>query len=278
MPPHCDSLDGPVVTAAARALQTGNVELVLPYVHPDGEAEVREAFARVPPLRTGGDGTGELADRWFYETVVRVHRAAEGALTPGLPAGLDPGPVLPLAERAVESGQVDAVCIGCSPASCATSSSSDCIGLVSWRHLRTGRWPTPAPGSRRYRVRGLRPPHLRRAAARTPRRTPQRLSFAATPGSRRRATGQAGGAALWESGEVLQSAGRSEDRLVGDPVPCRPDQGTQNSTVTAAPTATTMVRVMPAADRAHGWRPPRPHLTAAGRPECAGCGTGASAC
>jgi hypothetical protein len=83
MPPHCDSLDGPVVTAAARALQAGNVELVLPDVHADGEAEVREAFARVLPLRAGGDGMGELADRWFYETVVLVHRAGQGAPTPG---------------------------------------------------------------------------------------------------------------------------------------------------------------------------------------------------
>ena len=110
MPPHCDSLDGPVVTAAARALQTGNVELVLPYVHADGEAEVREAFARVVPLRAGGDGMGELADRWFYETVVRVHRAGEGAPYTGLkPAGLDPGPVLPLAEQAVATGDVQPV-------------------------------------------------------------------------------------------------------------------------------------------------------------------------
>lgn len=110
MPPHCDSLDGPVVTAAARALQTGNVELVLPYVHADGEAEVRQAFARVLPLRASGDGTGELADRWFYETVVRIHRAGEGAPYTGLkPAGLDVGPVLPLAEQAVATGQVDAV-------------------------------------------------------------------------------------------------------------------------------------------------------------------------
>ena len=110
MPPHCDSLDGPVVTAAARALQAGDVELVLPYVHADGEAEVREAFARVLPLRAGGDRMGELVDRWFYETVVRVHRAGEGAPYTGLkPAGLDVGPVLPLAEQAVATGQVDAV-------------------------------------------------------------------------------------------------------------------------------------------------------------------------
>jgi hypothetical protein len=110
MPPHCDSLDGPVVRAAARALQTRNVEAVLPYVHADGEAEVREAFARVLPLRAGGDGMRDLADRWFYETVVRVHRAGEGAPYTGLrPAGLDPGPVLPLAEKAVETGDVEPV-------------------------------------------------------------------------------------------------------------------------------------------------------------------------
>jgi cation diffusion facilitator family transporter len=110
MPPHCDALDGPVVTAAARALQTQNVELVLPYVHADGEAEVRQAFARVLPLRARGDQMRDLADRWFYETVVRVHRAGEGAPYTGLkPAGLDPGPVLPLAEKAMETGDVEPV-------------------------------------------------------------------------------------------------------------------------------------------------------------------------
>lgn len=110
MPPHCDSLDGPVVTAAARALQVGNVEVVLPYVHADGEAEVRQAFERVLPLRARGDDMRELADRWFYETVVRVHRAGEDAPYTGLkPAGLDPGPVLPLAEKAVETGDVEPV-------------------------------------------------------------------------------------------------------------------------------------------------------------------------
>jgi hypothetical protein len=110
MPPHCDSLDGPVVTAAARALQAGDVELMLPYVHADGEAGVRQAFARVLPLRAGSDEVRELADRWFYETVVRVHRAGEGAPYGGLkPAGLDPGPVLPLAEKAVETGDAEPV-------------------------------------------------------------------------------------------------------------------------------------------------------------------------
>ncbi|MGW3358570.1 DUF6448 family protein [Streptomyces bungoensis] len=37
MPPHCDSLDGPVVTAAREALEKGDVDLVLPYVREQGE-------------------------------------------------------------------------------------------------------------------------------------------------------------------------------------------------------------------------------------------------
>jgi hypothetical protein len=52
MPPHCDSLDGPVVTAARRALDAGDVELILPYVHADGEVEMREAFDRAAKVRS----------------------------------------------------------------------------------------------------------------------------------------------------------------------------------------------------------------------------------
>lgn len=108
MPPHCDSLDGPVATAARRALDAADVDLVLPFVHADGVAEVQEAFDQVRRARTLGPAAQEVADRWFLETVVRVHRAGEGAAFTGLkPAGLDVGPVIPAAERALESGSVD---------------------------------------------------------------------------------------------------------------------------------------------------------------------------
>lgn len=107
MPPHCDSLDGPVVTAARQALDMADVTVVLPYVPQAGEDEVRSAYARVLPLRAVSADVRELADRWFFETVVRVHRAGEGAPYTGLkPAGLDVGPIIPLAEKAVESGDV----------------------------------------------------------------------------------------------------------------------------------------------------------------------------
>ncbi|MBC7292076.1 MAG: hypothetical protein H5T83_12185 [Actinotalea sp.] len=102
MPPHCDSLDGPVVTAARDALEADDVNLLLPYVHADGEDEVREVFALVRTARRESPTAREVADRLLFETAVRVHRAGEGAAFTGLkPAGLDVGPAIPLAERAL---------------------------------------------------------------------------------------------------------------------------------------------------------------------------------
>lgn len=107
MPPHCDSLDGPVVQAALRALEAEDVDLVLPYVKAEGEDEVRAAFTRTLKAR-GAPDAREVVDLYFFETVVRVHRRGEGAPYTGLkPAGLDVGPVIPVAERAISSGSPD---------------------------------------------------------------------------------------------------------------------------------------------------------------------------
>ncbi len=104
MPPHCDTLDGPVVTAAKKALEAGNVNLILPYVPKKDEAEIIRAFEKVTKIRED-DAVREVADLYFFETVVRVHRMGEGAPYTGLkPAGLDEGPVIPVAEKAIESG------------------------------------------------------------------------------------------------------------------------------------------------------------------------------
>lgn len=102
MPPHCDSLDGPVVTAARDALAKENVDLILPFVKKDAEAEVRAAFELAVKARSQGREARQVADRFFFETAVRIHRAGEGAPFTGLkPAGLDVGPVIPIAERAI---------------------------------------------------------------------------------------------------------------------------------------------------------------------------------
>jgi hypothetical protein len=104
MPPHCDSLDGPVVHAARRALDAGNVNLVLPYAPKTAEKEIIDAFDKVVQTRRTDAICREVADRYFFETVVRLHRAGEGAPFTGLkPAGLDVGPIIPIAEKAVQS-------------------------------------------------------------------------------------------------------------------------------------------------------------------------------
>lgn len=108
MPPHCDSVDGPVVRAARAAIETGDVDQVLPYVPPAGEHEIVEAFELGRAVRPLGPEARKLADIAFFETVVRVHRAGEGAPYTGLkPAGLDVGPVIPIAERAIAAGSPD---------------------------------------------------------------------------------------------------------------------------------------------------------------------------
>lgn len=107
MPPHCDSMDGPVVQGASRGLEAENVDLVLPFVKEDGEEEVRKAFARAIQARKV-PAAREVADLYFFDTVVRVHRAGEGAPYTGLkPAGLSEGPVIPVAEKAIQTGSAD---------------------------------------------------------------------------------------------------------------------------------------------------------------------------
>lgn len=107
---HCDTLDGPVVQTARKALQTGKVNAVLAWVRAGDEAEIQAAFARALAVRKAGPEARELADTWFFETLVRVHRAGEGAPFTGLkPAGQDLGPAVPAADRAIDKGSPEAV-------------------------------------------------------------------------------------------------------------------------------------------------------------------------
>lgn len=85
---HCDSMDGPVVIAAKAALESGNPDGVLAWVQPDDEAVIKEAFRKTREVRKLGGEAADLADTWFFETLVRMHRAGEGASYTGLkPAG-----------------------------------------------------------------------------------------------------------------------------------------------------------------------------------------------
>jgi hypothetical protein len=87
------------------ALQTGDLNSILIWVRPEDVDQVRRAFEQTSVVRKLGQQAHELADRYFFETLVRLHRAGEGAPFTGLkPAGRDLGPAIPAADKALETG------------------------------------------------------------------------------------------------------------------------------------------------------------------------------
>jgi hypothetical protein len=104
---HCDTLDGPVVKTAKAALEKGDVIPILKWVKEEDETGIRDLFKKTLIVRSKGKEAQELADMYFMETLVRLHRAGEGAPYTGLkPAGIVE-PAVVEADKALESGSVD---------------------------------------------------------------------------------------------------------------------------------------------------------------------------
>jgi hypothetical protein len=104
---HCDTMDGPVVKTAQAALEKGNITPVLKWVKPAQEAQVRAAFQKTLAVRGLGPEARDLADKYFFETLVRLHREGEGAPYTGLkPAGAVE-PVVAASDKALEAGSVE---------------------------------------------------------------------------------------------------------------------------------------------------------------------------
>lgn len=106
---HCDTLDGPVVGAARRALDSGNINFVLIWIQKKDEAEIRNHFQKTVAVRKINAQAKDLADMYFFETLVRLHRAGEGAGYTGLKAPGKIEPPIAAADKALESGKLDGV-------------------------------------------------------------------------------------------------------------------------------------------------------------------------
>ncbi len=106
---HCDTLDGPVILAAKKALEEKNANYVLIWVQKGDEKDIIAAFDKAVAGRTKA-GNGEKADRDFFETLVRIHRAGEGAPYAGLKsAGTELNPGVVEADKSIESGKLEGV-------------------------------------------------------------------------------------------------------------------------------------------------------------------------
>lgn len=105
---HCDSYQGPVAQAALHALEVEDIDLVLPYVSADAEAELTAAYEQALSVRAMGGDAEQLAEKYFVETAVRLHRTGEGAAYTGVTDAPVPDAIV-MADEAMASGSLDSV-------------------------------------------------------------------------------------------------------------------------------------------------------------------------
>jgi hypothetical protein len=104
---HCDTMDGPTARDGLKALESADLAYALKWITPEGEPELREVFERALAARKLGPAAQEVADRWFLENLVRIHRAGEGAPFTGLqPAGVPVDEKVAAADRSIEQGDL----------------------------------------------------------------------------------------------------------------------------------------------------------------------------
>ena len=104
---HCNTMEGPVVKDAKTAIENNNVNFVLKWVTIDNESEIKKAFNLVTKVRKLSTEAQELADNYFFETLVRIHRAGEGVPYTGVkPAGTPIEEKILAADKSIELGNL----------------------------------------------------------------------------------------------------------------------------------------------------------------------------
>lgn len=104
---HCDTLDGPVIQDARVALEKGEVTPVLKWVREKEEAKVRASFKEAVAAAKKGPKVREAAEHRFFTSLVKIHRAGEGAPFTGLKPAGTVEPAVAAADKALESGSSD---------------------------------------------------------------------------------------------------------------------------------------------------------------------------
>jgi hypothetical protein len=104
---HCDTMDGPVIGDARKAIEQSNVNYVLKWVLPDNEKEIKDAFDLIMKVRELSPEAKELSDKYFFEKLVRIHRSGEGVPFTGIkPAGTPIDEKIKAADKSIELGNL----------------------------------------------------------------------------------------------------------------------------------------------------------------------------
>jgi hypothetical protein len=104
---HCDTMEGPLITDAKKAISMNNVNIVLKWVPAASEAEIKNAFSQIMKVRVLNDDAKDIADKYFFDTLVRIHRTGEGVAFRGVkPVGTPIDEKVKAADKSIEVGNL----------------------------------------------------------------------------------------------------------------------------------------------------------------------------
>ncbi|MCT8977995.1 DUF6448 family protein [Clostridium sp. CX1] len=104
---HCDTMEGPTISDAKKALESNNVNYALKWVQPENEKEITQVFEQAIKAKEVSAEAKDLADKKFFEELVKVHRAGEGAPFTGVkPVGTPIDEKVAAADKAIEIGNL----------------------------------------------------------------------------------------------------------------------------------------------------------------------------
>jgi hypothetical protein len=104
---HCDTMDGPLIKDARLAIAQNNVNYVLKWVRPENESAIKDAFKLVMKVHELSPEAKELSEKYFFETVVRIHRTGEGMPFTGVkPSGTPIDDKVLAADKSIEIGNL----------------------------------------------------------------------------------------------------------------------------------------------------------------------------
>jgi hypothetical protein len=104
---HCDTMDGPLIADARKALGQNNVNYVLKWVSAANESEIRDAFNLAMKVKGLSPEAKELSEKYFFDILVRIHRVGEGVPFTGVkPSGTSIDEKVLAADKSIEIGNL----------------------------------------------------------------------------------------------------------------------------------------------------------------------------